>query len=99
MRSTSATAASSRRLSASGSPVACSSPGNVSALSIGFHLLCVAMMPQPGSGEAFPAFFLEQLIHETVILRGVAGDTVEDEPTEAQGKRPLPHFPQFVIVV
>src|SRR5438034_8018479 len=99
MRATSAAEASCTRESSSTNPVAFSHPERSVLVSMGFHLLSVAMMAQPGGSKAFASFFLKDLIHQPVILSGIPGDAVEDEPTEAQGERPLPDFPQFIVVI
>src|SRR5215472_8345566 len=57
------------------------------------------MMTQPSRQKTLPTFLLEYLIDQTMILGTVAGDAVQDEGAELEGKRPLPHFPEFVVVL
>src|SRR5215813_14842791 len=84
MRSTSAAAASSRRWRCSAQPVACRKPGDAVLVSMGFDLLLIAMMAQPGGSKTFAPFFLKDLIHEPVILSGITRYTVQNKPTEPQ---------------
>src|SRR5262249_24605427 len=97
MRSTSAAPASSLRARWSTEPNPLREPGVSESAAI--ELVLIPMMSQPARQEALAAFFLEDLVHEAMVLGGVACERIQNAGAELQGEGPLPHFPEFVVVL
>src|SRR5215813_11308527 len=97
MRSTSAAEASSRRARWSTKPLASSRSGV--SLSASMQCVLIPVVSKPPRRKPLPPFLLQDFINQAVIFAGISRDHIQDEGTELQGEGPLPHFPQFVVVL